>query len=434
MEGTLKEIILDFHEDPMPKLIPRQIEIPVLPEGIRKAIVFIGMRRTGKTYLMYQHMEKMLSQGLDKTKLLYINFEDDRLAGFKIEHFQLILDVYFRLYPEHTQGKELIFYFDEIQVIDGWEKFIRRLLDKEQMKIVISGSSSKLLSKELATSLRGRCFEKEVYPLSFKEYLACQSISVKTHPTKKQLAFVYHYCEEYLKRGGFPETLDLIGSVYRNTIQSYVNTTVFRDVVERYQVKNIQFLKRFLLYCLQNVSALLSVTKVHKTLHSLGESGNRQLLYDYLGYFEEAFLLFRVPIYSHSTRKRQINPVKIYCIDPGVISAYTIKPEREAGVQLENAVYLALRQKGYEEIFYYKTPSGKEVDFLAQNIKGEVHLYQVCLNLDDAKTRAREIEALTEAALEIGLKQAVIITLQHEETIDVEGVHIKLESYATWVL
>src|SRR3989338_164138 len=146
MKEILKNIIIEFHRSPIPTLIPRDIRIPLLPKEVRKAFVFIGMRRVGKTYLMYQDMHQKLSQGVAKEKILYLNFEDDRLSQFKLDDFQTLLDVYFQLYTQCAYAEDVTFYFDEIQNILGWEKFIRRLLDKEKMQLFIMGSSAKLLS------------------------------------------------------------------------------------------------------------------------------------------------------------------------------------------------------------------------------------------------------------------------------------------------
>jgi uncharacterized protein len=433
-QETLREIILEFHTSDAPLLIPRIAKIPALPKGVRKAFVFIGMRRSGKTYLMYLDMVKKLELGLPKEKIVYINFEDDRLAQFELADFQTILDVYFQLYPQFAKANDLCFYFDEIQNIVGWEKFIRRLLDKEKMAIYITGSSAKLLSKEIATGLRGRCIEQEVFPLSLTEYLAHRGIHELSHLTSKEKAAIRHHAEHYLQRGGFPETLDLSDALHPQTIQSYVNACVFRDVIDRYQLKAPHLVKLFLIHCLQNIASPLSITKVYHTFHSRGEELTRSHLYKYLSYFEDAYLVCTVPIFDFSTRKRQVNPSKIYCIDTGIIASYSIKKEMEKSACLENAVYLHLRRMGTENIFYYKTKKGKEVDFIAQFSTGHIDLYQVSINLQGEATREREITALVEAAEELGKKEAFLITLDHEETLIMGGLTIFMKPYWQWAL
>jgi predicted AAA+ superfamily ATPase len=429
----LSEIILEFHRSDLPTLIPRApIEIPTLPSNVRKAFVFMGIRRCGKTYLMYLDMQKKIKRGLAKEKILYINFEDDRLTQFELADFQTILDVYFQLYPQCAEASDLCFYFDEIQNILGWEKFIRRLLDKEKMSLFITGSSAKLLSIEIATSLRGRCIEQEVFPLSFKEYLSYRGITISTTLTSKEKAAIRHHAEHYLWRGGFPETLDLSDPLHTQTIQSYVNACVFRDVIERHELKVPHIVKLFLIHCLQNIASPLSITKVYNTLRSRGEELTRSHLYKYLGYFEDAYLICSVPIFDFSTRKRQVNPSKIYVIDTGIILSYSIKKEMEKSTCLENAVYLHLRRSGPEQIFYYKTKTGKEVDFIAQFPNGRIDLIQASLDLHNEATRQREISALIEAAAELDKKEAFLITLDHEEIVTIGELTIYIKPYWQW--
>lgn len=434
MKSILKELITEFHQNPLPSIIKRMIEIPDTPKHVRKALVFIGMRRVGKTYLMYQHMHEALTSGLTKEKMLYLNFEDDRLAGFKVQDFQTILDVYYELYPNYISADDLIFYFDEIQNIDGWDKFIRRLIDKEQVGIFVTGSSAKTLSKEIATSLRGRCLIKEVFPLSFVEHLNYFGISDFNHLTRKNQSLIKHHCQIYLRQGGFPETLSLSDALRYQIIQSYINTAVFRDVIDRHELTQPHMVKLFLIHCLQNIASPLSITKIYQTLKSRGETLSRGSLYAYLDYFVDAYLLYTVPIFDFSTRKRQVNPSKIYCTDPAIIMAYSIKPQTEESICLENAVFLHLRQQHYEEIFYYKTTSGKEIDFVVQEANGRLALFQVCTDLRDEKTKQREISALIEATKELQLDHAHIITTDTSDTIILDNLTIKIISYWAWVI
>ena len=434
MKTILQEIILEFHKEAIPSLLQRNIDVPTLPSSIRKALVFIGMRRVGKTYLMYQHMTETLALMPDKHYMLYINFEDDRLATFSMSDFQTILDVYFELYPNCTESNHLVFYFDEIQNISGWDKFIRRLIDKEKMSIYITGSSAKLLSKEIATSLRGRCLTTEVFPYSLLEYLNYHAITDFKLLTLKQKSIIKHHCANYLIRGGFPETLSLSDNLARQTIQSYVNTAVFRDVIDRYKLNNPHVIKLFLTHCLQNIASSLSVTKVYNTFKSRGETLGRSSLYAYLDYFEDAYLLCSVSLFEFSTRKRQVNPSKIYCIDAGIITAYSIKPHMDQAIQLENAVYLYLRQTEHEGIYYYKTKTSKEVDFVIQHLNGQLTLFQACVDLSAPQTKERELSALLEAAHELHLTEAWIITTDTMDTIKMNQLIIHVIPYWQWAI
>lgn len=302
------------------------------------------------------------------------------------------------------------------------------------MNIYITGSSAKLLSKEIATSLRGHCLTKEIFPLSFLEYLNYKEVRETRHLTSKDKSVIKHYCHNYLTQGGFPETLQLSKILHRQTIQSYINAAVFRDVIERYNLSNSALIKNFLNHCLQNIAAPLSLTKIYKTLKSLGETATKSNLYMYVKYFEDAYLLATVPLFDYSARKRQVNPSKIYCVDSGIIGAYSIKPAMEYSHCLENAVYIHLRQKKYEGIYYYKTHSGKEIDFIVQRANCQIELFQVCVSLDDDKTRQREITALIEAAQELNIRHARIITSDTSEHHEVDKLTIEMIPYWQWAL
>jgi len=202
MKETIKILIEEFQEWEIPKPAERAIQIPQLPPAIRKAHVMMGIRRSGKTWIMYQHMQEQLAKGLPKNKILYLNFEDDRLQSFTSSDFQTILDAYFDLYPQYVQSKDLFFFFDEIHVIQGWEKFIRRLLDKEQMQIFITGSSAKMLSSEIATTLRGRAWTEEIFPFSFSEFTHFKGIPHNTPFTSKKCSLLRSLAQEYLIFGG----------------------------------------------------------------------------------------------------------------------------------------------------------------------------------------------------------------------------------------
>ena len=186
MRQTFERLIIDFHASTLPEPSPREMEWPVLPKGVRKARVFIGMRRSGKTWAMYQGIQSLLKRGVDKTKILYINFEDDRLQPMETRDFQDLLDAYFSLYPQHADQQDLHFFFDEIHEAPGWEKFVRRLLDRERMQIYLSGSSAKMLGKEIASALRGRTLVQEVFPFSFREYLSFCGPPLRRAPSRRK--------------------------------------------------------------------------------------------------------------------------------------------------------------------------------------------------------------------------------------------------------
>ena len=452
MKEAFKQLIIDFHKGQLPKPSYRTLNLPKLPDSIRKANVFIGMRRSGKTWALYQQMQTLLEQGIKIEQILYLNFEDDRLPKITGSDLQKILDAYFELYPQYIDQSNIHFFFDEIQEIDSWEKFIRRLLDTEKMAIYITGSSAKMLSKEIASSLRGRTVVREIFPFSFTEYLQYLNVGFNSNvalATKEQ-QIIKHHLQNFLQRGGFPEITALysqptfpvkfpirfanastLSIEFRELLQSYINSVVQRDIIDRHQLKNSVLVRELCTMCLKNSAKLFSVNKSYNDLKSQGRKVGKKSLYDLMNYFEDAYCIFNVPAYNFSARKTANTEKKIYPVDQGLITAYTIKEEYEASTRLETAVFSHLRRH-HQEIYYYKTDRGKEVDFLIMDEKGNPVLYQVALHLDGPETLTRETTALEEAMTKFKLKTGTIVTLDDERKIEVSSG--KIQCMPIWKL
>jgi len=431
IKNSIRAILLEFRERQLPSPFLRDISLPAHHPDIRKAWVLMGMRRSGKTWTIYQEIRRRQTLGLPKETNLYMNFEDDRLAGFKIDDFQTILDIYFELYPEYIQRKDLFFCFDEIHIIPGWEKFIRRLIDAESMQICVTGSSAGMLSRELGTTLGGRAWPQEIFPYSFSEFLHLKgaTLSLDTHP--KTQSQIRHLATEYLLYGGFPEAVLEPKELHTALIQGYMDAVVLRDIIKRYSIANADTLQKFLIQILRQLSAPLSVTRVYHTLKSLGIAVGKNSLFEYLQYLEDAYAIFSVPFFSLSERVRQVNPKKVYAVDPGVITAYSVKRDFEVSARLENSVFIHLR-RSYAHICYYRTCHQKEVDFVVTTPKGNLLLFQACIEMDDPNTRQREITALKEACLEFGVQEGTIITQDHEEEINEEGLNFYCIPFWKW--
>lgn len=415
MKDIFKQLIIDFQNTVLPTPIPREVVLPSLPPALRKAIVLIGMRRSGKTWVLYQWINALKASQGNLQKIVYINFEDDRLTG--VEHsLQPLLDAYFELYPQYINAPDLHFFFDEIHEVPGWEKFIRRLLDQENIKLYLTGSSAKMLSKEIATSLRGRNLVREIFPLSFEEYLSHQEPQITKPPTSKQKSVIKHHLQRYLEFGGFPETLEADSLLHRELLQGYIDTVIYRDIVERHQVTNTSVLRYLLKHCLQNAASRLSIHKMYLNFKSQGYVVGKNALYEFMDYFEDAYCLFAVPIYSFSYKKSELKLKKIYPADTGLITAFTIKPQTELASRLETAVFLHLRRH-LDEIYFYQTASGKEVDFVTLTPEGQRALFQVTISLQDEKTKARELSALREAMLELETSSSIVVTMDEEESL-----------------
>lgn len=426
----LEDIIADFRERPLPSLTPREARLPALKGKIDAVI---GMRRSGKTWFLYQRMQALLDQGIAKDRLLYINFDDERLLPMRRDELSAIPEVYYRLYPHH-RSRTCYFFCDEIQNVDGWESFLRRLLDSEDMQIAVTGSSARLLSREIATSLRGRALATEIFPFSFREALRFQGVALTDQPPGgQQRALLANRLRDYLLQGGFPEVQG-IEEPYRHAIlQEYVDVVILRDVVERHGVANITALRYLIRHLLGAPATLFSINRFHNDLKSQGIACGKNSLHEYLAYLIDAFLIDLVPIHSRSLRQQQVNPRKAYVIDTGLALAFCHQAQIDRGRLLENLVFNALRRQG-QTITYFRGAEGYEVDFHAIARDGTVQLIQVCESLRDPRTRARELRTLTAALRECGLPRGCIVTLDDSEQIQQDGLTIDVVPAWRWLV
>jgi len=418
MKEIFKELIIDAQASDLTMPSKRNITIPILPENVRKAFVFIGMRRSGKTWTLYHIMQDLIAQGIDRTKMLYLNFEDERLCDMQKENFQDIIKAYFELYPAYLHRSDIHFFFDEIHEINGWEKFIRRILDAEKMKIYITGSSCKMLSKEIASSLRGRTFAQEIFPFNFPEYLEKLNIEVPKKVGTKTKMEIMHHLGNFLQWGGFPEIIGATPDIHRTILQEYLSSVIYRDIIERYGINNTYTLKRLLSHSLRNSATIFSISKMYNTLKSLGCSVGKSTLYDYMLYFEDAYCVFSLNKFDLSQRKSANSMKKIFAVDQGLITSVTMSSHFDLAAQLETAVFAHLRRLS-PEIFYYRTKEETEVDFLHLLSDQTIALFQVCLTLKEPATRRREIDALVTAMKELTLEYSTIVTIEEEEEIEV---------------
>jgi hypothetical protein len=418
MKELFKQLIVDFQKRDIPLPTLRDIPSFNLPDNLHKAFTLIGMRRSGKTWTLFQKMHQLIDEGVKRERIIYINFEDDRLLGMSLSDMQSILDAFHELYPSLIKESGIYLFFDEIHSVTGWENFIRRLLDNEQYKIYITGSSAKMLSKEIASSLRGRTLVREIFPYNFREYLRHIGKEVGATLSTKEKAALNYDLNNYLLIGGFPEIVEADESMHREILQGYIETVIYRDIVERYEVTNVQVLRKLLVHCLQNPASSFSVNKMYNMLKTQGYSISKNSLYDFMKYFEDAYCLFSVPAFNLSGKKSAMIPCKIYPVDVGLIKAYSVERNFQHWSALESAVFSVLRRKD-RQINYFITAIGQEVDFLTTSDDGVRRLYQVCISIKSDDTRKREFNAIQLAMKEIGLKESTIITLDEEAVFDV---------------
>lgn len=406
MEKILSILLEEFRENLLETKdsILRDVTFPDVPNMINVAV---GVRRSGKTYLLFQKIRELIDSGISVNQILFLNFEDDRLLPMNQQGLGQILDTFYTIYPEN-HDRECYFFLDEIQNIDGWQLVVRRFYDSKKVKIYLTGSSSKLLSKEIATSLRGRSISTEVFPFSFLEYCKSQKIEIPDRPFGKKISDqFYQHFKNYFSIGGFPAIQHLHEEEKRAVLQGYVDTVVFRDIVERYKIANISFIKYLIKSLIKNVASLFAVNKFYNDTRSQGYSVGKDTIYQYLEYIEDSFLAFTVPIFSESIRKIQVNPKKIYIVDNGIIRANRLSLSSDWGHLFENQIYLDLRRQG-KKISYYLTKEGYEIDFVVESLNGSLELLQAVWDINDKNTLDREKRALLQAEKELGIKGRII--------------------------
>lgn len=406
--SVIQEKILNALERPMPVFTRRDARVPMIAG---KAVAVIGMRRAGKTTFLHQERADRIQSGRSAQRQVYFNFEDERLAGLDVGQLGLIPQTHLRLFPEPSE-EPVTLYLDEIQTVSGWEKFARRLLDEGGYELFISGSSAKLLSREIATAMRGRTWEVVIHPFSFAEWLRHHGHEIPDNPghlSSRRAALVDRHFLEYLEIGGFPEIQGLSEPDRRHLVQNYVDVLLLRDVIERHDVANVTALRWMVRRLLGNPGGLFSVTKFDADLKSQGIRAGRETLYEFLAHLEDAFLLRAVPVAADSEKRRQVNARKVYPVDHGVSSVFDRSPKANTGHRLEVAVFNELQRRG-AEVGYVRTESGYEVDFLSRDNKGEQRLIQVCENIDDPDTLSREVRALEDAASQLHCNELLLLT------------------------
>lgn len=398
-EKEILQILLGELYDKLNRLNGTHVRDTQFPDAPNKIKVAIGIRRAGKTYFVYQTILSLLKSGIDRSRILFINFEDDRLLPIDQKKMAKLIEAFYSLYPENHERKCYLF-LDEVQNVEDWSTVVRRLYDSKNVELYLTGSSAKLLSTEIATNLRGRSLAVEIWPYSFNEYMRAKDIEINRglfdKKTQDKLTKIF---ESYLSEGGFPEIISFNPDVQQQILQEYLDVVIYRDIIERHQVRNPTLIKYMILSMIRNVAKPFAINKFYNDLRSQGYSVTKDNLYDYLKYIEDAYLAFSVPLFDKSIRKIHTNPKKLYAIDSGLVRALTLDYENDIGRLFENIIFLELKRLGCK-ISYYLTADRYEVDFLVQTRRGHKKFFQVVWNAEDECTLAREQRALQMAMKE----------------------------------
>jgi predicted AAA+ superfamily ATPase len=415
----LKEVVLDqraIFEKKKPGTARDVLE--AVGRHMRKphAITLAGVRRCGKSTLLRQITDQFLTSGYH-----YCHFEDERLLGFEARDFALLHEVLIECF-----GDQKVMLLDEVQNAPGWEAFVRRMLESGK-KFIITGSNAALLSRELGSKLTGRHVTVDLFPFSFREYLRHLRVEASEASLLSPAgrATAARHLIDYRLRGGFPEPLvydstDLLAQLYDDIL--------YRDVATRHDIKNTRALRELALYYMSNVATLASFNKLKVSLGL----GSVTTVSAYTDFLVQAFVLATVSLYDASVKRRSVAPKKVYAVDTGLANQVSLSFSRNLGALTENLVLLELLRRGID-VSYYKTKSGREVDFACRRGRSLAELVQVTLSLADPQVRSRELDAMTEALDEQGLDHGLVLTESEREDIQLGKRTIKVRPLAEWL-
>lgn len=443
----VQEKILDFERLGIPEVFERDLRLLPIQKPARNnlAQVIVGTRRCGKTYRLFQEMRDVIAAGYDPETILYFNFEDERLKPYSPQLLADVLDTFFALHPA-AKEKGCFLFFDEIQEVPDWSLFLRRVIDSNEATVYVTGSSSKMLSAELASEFRGRSLSRELFPLSFGEfvrYTTGLSAAGSSGFSSAEIATLRNALGEYLLRGGYISALSLPPAEAMMLMQEYAYRTAAMDVVERYNLRVPQVAVSFLSRCLASSARELSVNKVANEFKSRGASTSRETLSSLLSYYEDAYLVFSLGNLNRALADNSRSSSKVYAIDPGMFTAFSRAASKEEGQRLETVVFNKLRRMApsarsgsLARMTFEHEGKAHEVDFvMGDALLGDAYqLVQVSVGLEDPKTRAREVSALEAAMEKYGVDESVIVTMDSEETIETGVGAIRVVPAWKWLL
>jgi hypothetical protein len=432
---TITEVLRASHDREMPFIVPRDLDAKFPSVG--KCVTLIGPRRAGKTYYLYQKVAEVRSASPDEEAML-LNLEDERLAGLSLKDMDLVLRTFREMYPGSIGLRTHIF-LDEVQVVEGWERFVRRLIDTEDVHIHITGSSSRLLYSEIGYSMRGRSITYTLLPFSFAELLRARKTPVGRYPSSDETAVVLSSLQEYMRFGGFPQVaLEQSEGTKVELLRELIELILLKDVVERNSVRNVTVLRLLLNTILTSMGREFSVNRFYALAKSREMKVSKKTLYDYLRHLEDAFAIIQLRRYSRKPKELHWSLPKVYPIDPGFAAQASGQSTPDIGRAMECVVAVELvRRRTMRprlETYYWRDPHGKEVDFVVRDGVDTTALIQVCYDLEGLGTREREYNPLVKASRELGCDDLTVLTWDELDEEEYEGKRIKLVPLWRWLL
>ena len=424
-----KKIVVKWKEFRIPEVKKRMYDVNLSIDFI---ITISGPRRAGKTYFCFQLINKLIDEGISRENIFYVNFEDNMLLGANADDLDEILDCYVEV-SNINPTQKLYLFFDEIQTVNNWDSWARKISDqRKDIKLILTGSSSKLLSREISTKLRGRVINKEIFPLSFKETILWQNISynIKTLEFSRDKIIIKKDFLKYLVNGGYPALFILNNLEHEQILQSYYDSMIFKDVIERYKIEEVNKLKTVAQLLFQSVSSEISYSKLTNKLKTAGFNMSKNTIIEYLSYFEDSYLFFINFKYEYSLAKQIGSIKKIYCIDNGLLNAVSFKFKEDVGKLLENLVYIELRRRGNT---IYRHKANNDCDFIISDKNKVISAMQVTRKFDE-ENEHRELLGLVEAMKEHNLNTGLILTEDQTQEKVIENKKILIKPVWQWLL
>ncbi len=410
----LKELIVSFQQSLPKELYERDLSLPI---DIGKIVVATGVRRCGKSSALQLTMNQLLQQGILPEQILFMNFDDERLS-FNKDNLDLIIQAYNELYPNRS-ANDIYLFFDEIQMADDWEQFVRRVYDSGITHIYLTGSNSRLLSSEIDTSLRGRTLQYQYFPLSFKEYCRFHRQPVNIYDKKVKTKLVNLF-SSYLQTA-FPELVEFDESLRQKVLQEYYYIMIYRDLVERFQITNVVALKYFIRRLAASICKPTSINKIFNELKSAGITVGKNSLYEWVEHFNDIYLFLPLHKYEPSMVKELSSERKFYAIDNGITRMLVHSTNDGNGALLENQVFLYLKSTCDERFSLYFYKEKKECDFVLCEHDKVVKLIQVTWEMSNEDTLKREVVGLLEASKQLHCNDLTIITNDEEYELPYEN-------------
>ncbi|MEA2033532.1 MAG: ATP-binding protein [Euryarchaeota archaeon] len=436
MIEIIRTILGEWKGRELPEVIERSVDLldysHIEP---CKIIVITGFRRTGKTYLAYHLIKRLLeAEGKSREQVVYVNFEDERIP-LETTFLTTLLPT---IKKTHTEQLEFLF-LDEIQNIPNWSRWLRRVYDTEKIRFFVTGSSSKMSSREIPTELRGRFLEVKIFPLSFREFLQFKDININEETvaySEDEKAKLMGALREYLEFGGMPEVVLASEGEKSELIHSYYNTVVRRDIIERFKIRNEESLKALLRLLLNSTS--YTISKLYNNLKSLNYEVGKGTIQSYLSYIEDSYFIYSLPLFSFKIKNQLQYARKVYFIDTSFLNLLSARFTKNSGRLYENLVFIELKRRQANdpnlEIYYWRSAQKEEVDFVLKHGLKVEQLIQVCYDINDYDTKRRETKALLKASKELKCNNLFVITEDYDAFEEIKRKRIVYIPLWRWIL